>query len=97
VHWSAGLIGYFPTYQLGNLIAGQLWERVNADLPDLSERIAAGELQPLREWLLENVHRHGAKFTTGELLERVVGGPIAVAPFISYLKGKLSAVYGVEL
>jgi carboxypeptidase Taq len=97
VHWSAGLIGYFPTYQLGNLIAGQLWERVNADLPDLSERIAAGELQPLREWLLENVHRHGAKFTTGELLERVVGGPIAVAPFISYLKGKLSAVYGIEL
>jgi carboxypeptidase Taq len=97
VHWSAGLIGYFPTYQLGNLIAGQLWQRVNADLPDLSERIAAGELQPLREWLLENVHRHGAKFTTGELLERVVGGPIAVAPFISYLKRKLSAVYGVEL
>ena len=97
VHWSAGLIGYFPTYQLGNLIAGQLWQRVNADLPDLSERIAAGELQPLREWLLENVHRHGAKFTTGELLERVVEGPIAVAPFISYLKRKLSAVYGVEL
>ena len=26
VHWSAGLIGYFPTYALGNLIAGQLWE-----------------------------------------------------------------------
>ncbi|MBV9310958.1 MAG: carboxypeptidase M32 [Solirubrobacterales bacterium] len=25
VHWSAGLIGYFPTYALGNLIAGQLW------------------------------------------------------------------------
>ena len=24
VHWSAGLIGYFSTYALGNLIAGQL-------------------------------------------------------------------------
>ena len=90
VHWSAGLIGYFPTYALGNLIAGQLWERAHVDMPDLQEQIAAGELTPLREWLREHVHRHGAKFTTTELLQRVVGGPIAVGPFIGYLKAKLS-------
>jgi carboxypeptidase Taq len=97
VHWSAGLIGYFPTYALGNLIAGQLWQRANEDMPDLEDRLAAGELIGLREWLRENVHRHGAKFTSRELLERVVGSPIAVAPFVSYLKQKLSDVYGVEL
>ena len=44
VHWSAGLIGYFPTYALGNLIAGQLWERGPRDLPDLEDQLAAGEL-----------------------------------------------------
>jgi carboxypeptidase Taq len=97
VHWAAGLIGYFPTYALGNLIAGQLWERAHADLPDLEAQIAAGELSPLREWLREHVHRHGAKFPTRELLQRVVGGPIAVAPFVSYLKRKLGDVYGLEL
>ena len=97
VHWSAGLIGYFPTYALGNLIAGQLWERVHRDIPDLQERVAAAELAPLREWLREHVHRHGAKFTTQELLERVVGGPISVGPFLTYLKAKLSEVYRVEL
>jgi carboxypeptidase Taq len=97
VHWSAGSIGYFPTYALGNLIAGQLWERVHADVPDLQERIAAAELSPLREWLREHVHRHGAKFTTQELLERVVGKPIDVAPFVTYLKAKLSEVYGIAL
>lgn len=97
VHWSAGLIGYFPTYALGNLIAGQLWDAVHAELPDLDDRIAAGELSPLREWLRENVHRHGAKFSTPELLDRVCGGPIAVGPFVSYLKAKLSDVYGVAL
>jgi hypothetical protein len=32
-----------------------------------------------------------------ELLERVVGGPIAVGPFVSYIKRKLSDVYGLEL
>jgi carboxypeptidase Taq len=97
VHWSAGLIGYFPTYALGNMIAGQLWEKVRRDLPDLDACLAAGELTPLREWLRREVHTHGARFTTRELLERVVGGPIAVDPFVSYLKAKLGDVYGLDL
>ena len=39
VHWSTGMFGYFPTYTLGNLIAAQLWERINEDLPDLDEQL----------------------------------------------------------
>jgi carboxypeptidase Taq len=97
VHWSAGLIGYFPTYALGNLIAGQLWERANADITDLEDQLAAGDLRPLREWLTQHVHRHGSKFTTAELLAREVGGPMAVTPFTSYLKAKLGDVYGLDL
>jgi carboxypeptidase Taq len=95
VHWSAGMLGYFPTYALGNLVAGQLWERAHAEIEDLDERIAAGELGPLREWLRDRVHRHGAKFGAGELLERVTDAQISVGPFVAYLKGKLSDVYGI--
>ena len=97
VHWASGLIGYFPTYALGNLIAGQLFQRARLDLPDLDAQLGAGELHALREWLREHVHRHGAKFGTGELLQRVVGSPIAVGPFIDHLKRKLSQVYDLEL
>lgn len=97
VHWAGGTIGYFPTYALGNLIAGHLWERVHVDIPDLDERIAAGELMPLREWLREHIHRHGGKFTSAEVLERVVGEAISVRPFVSYLRAKLSDVYGLAL
>jgi carboxypeptidase Taq len=97
VHWAAGLIGYFPTYALGNLIAGQLWEKIQQDLPDLEAQLAAGELGELREWLREHVHRHGGKFTSRELLERVVGEPITVAPFVRHLKAKLHDVYGLPL
>jgi carboxypeptidase Taq len=97
VHWSAGLVGYFPTYALGNLIAGQLWDRAHRDIPDLEQLLGAGELAPLREWLREHIHRHGAKFTSRELMERVVGGPVAVGPFVSYLKAKLGDVYGIKL
>ena len=49
VHWSAGLIGYFPTYALGNMIAGQLWGQCTSEIPDLDDQLAAGELAPLRE------------------------------------------------
>ncbi|HET9719956.1 MAG TPA: carboxypeptidase M32 [Solirubrobacteraceae bacterium] len=97
VHWAGGLVGYFPTYALGNMIAGQLWQQVQLDVPDLQEQIAAGELGGLRAWLTEHVHRHGSKFTTSELLERAVGSGLRVEPFIDYLKDKLSDVYGISL
>jgi carboxypeptidase Taq len=97
VHWAAGLIGYFPTYALGNLVAGQLWARVHDQIPDLDAQIAAGELAELRGWLREHVHRHGSKFSMSELLERIVGGPIEVGPFVTYLKRKLSDAYATSL
>jgi carboxypeptidase Taq len=97
VHWASGLIGYFPTYALGNLIAGQMFQRAHADLPNLDAQLGAGDLHGLREWLREHVHRHGAKFSSSELLDRLVGGPIAVGPFVDYLKAKLSQVYDLEL
>jgi carboxypeptidase Taq len=97
VHWSGGMFGYFPTYALGNLIAAQLWQRAATDIGELDEQLERGELSRLREWLREHVHRFGAKFTATDLLERTVGGPIEVTPFIDYLTRKLSAVYGVEM
>ncbi len=97
VHWSAGLVGYFPGYAVGNLIAGQLWERVHAELPDIDVQIAAHQLQPLREWLRERVYQHGSRFTDRELLASVVGEPVTVRPFVAHLRGKLGEVYGLDL
>ena len=97
VHWAAGLIGYFPTYALGNLIAGQLWDRAHVEIADLEDQLAAGELAPLRDFLGRHVHRYGAKFTTGELLVRELGAPMSVTPFVDYLRNKLGDVYGIDL
>ena len=90
VHWGAGLFGYFPTYTLGNLMAAQLWSRLAADLPDVEERIAAGDFAPLREWLREQIHRHGRKFPPRELLRRVTGEDLRTEPFLDYLRTKLA-------
>jgi carboxypeptidase Taq len=96
VHWSGGSIGYFPTYALGNLISAQIWERVTADLPDLHDGFEQGEFGQLRDWLRENLHRHGRKYTPGETLERVCGtSAIDPAPYVRYLREKLSAIYGI--
>ena len=90
VHWSRGGFGYFPTYSLGNVISVQIWERLRDDLDDVDGQIARGEFAEIREWLRENVHRHGRKFTPVETLERAVGGPIDAEPYLAYLQGKLA-------
>lgn len=96
IHWSGGMFGYFPTYQLGNIIAAQIWEKVLADLPDLYAQFERGKFMPLREWLREKLHRHGRKFTPKETLQRVVGGSIDVAPYIRYLKAKFGEIYNLK-
>jgi carboxypeptidase Taq len=89
IHWGAGMIGYFPTYTLGNLMAAQLWRALTDDLPDIDGRLAAGEFGPLREWLREHVHRHGRKFESRELLRRATGEELSVEPWLAYLEAKL--------
>jgi carboxypeptidase Taq len=95
IHWSGGMIGYFPTYSLGSIIACQVWEKIMADLPDLYEQFGRGEFGALREWLRVHLHQHGRKFTPPETLRRVVGGPIDVKPFVKYLKGKFGDIYEI--
>ena len=75
VHWSAGLFGYFPTYQLGNVMSVQIWEAAQAALPGVEERFAEGEFGELGDWLRENLYALGRKLTPKETLERVVGWP----------------------
>ena len=89
IHWSAGLIGYFPTYAIGNLMAAQLWQRLAADVGDVDASIERGDFAPVREWLRENVHRHGRKLLPRELLRRVTGDDLRVEPFVAYLEAKL--------
>jgi carboxypeptidase Taq len=93
MHWSGGAIGYFPTYALGNVVSGQLWDRIQRELPDLEDRVRAGEFGEFREWLRENVHRHGRKFLPRELLERMVGGGLDPQPLLRYLRTKFGAIY----
>lgn len=93
IHWSFGAVGYFPTYFLGNLYAAQFYRAAARALPDLEGQIAGGELLPLREWLRENIHRHGSTYTAHELCLRVTGEPLDARVFLDYLETKMRAVH----
>jgi carboxypeptidase Taq len=95
VHWSFGLIGYFPTYTLGNLYAAQFWETINEQIPDLSKQISKGKFLELKTWLNENIHRHGRRYLAADLCKRVTGKELSADPLMRHLTEKAEAVYGI--
>ena len=95
IHWSDGLIGYFPTYSLGNLLAAQLWNQVRSELPQLEQEIERGECGALLAWLREKIHRKGSSVWPGEVVQQVCGQPMQVQPFLDYLWGKYTDLYSL--
>ena len=91
-----GLFGYFVTYLLGNLYAAQWVWAMDRRLGGFDEQVARGELAPLREWLRENVHRHGRRKTAEDLVVDATGQPLDPQFFRGYLKRKYGALYEVR-
>ena len=95
-HWSQGLMGYFPTYLLGNLYAAQIFHQAKKVFPDLDKDIGGGNLTPLREWLGEEIHRHGKTISAKKLIERISGEALKSNYFLDYLEQKFGQLYGLN-
>jgi len=93
VHWSAGLIGYFPTYALGNLYAAPIMNQSRLEIPQLAEHIKSGNLRSLREWLREKIHNKGQRRYAEELIQDLTGSPLSAKPFLEYLGKKYQEIY----
>jgi carboxypeptidase Taq len=91
VHWAGGAFGYFPTYSLGNVIAGQLWEAAGRDLGDLPAQISDGDLASLGGWLRDRVHRHGRRLSPAEILDRAGCGELSVEPLLEHLRERVAS------
>ena len=88
IHWAVGHFGYFPSYALGAVIAGQLNEAMRAALPKLDEEIAAGQFGGVMDWLRDNVHGIGARLPVQELIKQATGKPLTAAAYLRYLEAK---------
>jgi carboxypeptidase Taq len=88
IHWAVGHFGYFPSYALGAVIAGQLLEALRAERPSLDAEIAAGQFGGVMDWLRDNVHGVGARLPVQELMQQATGKPLTAAAYLRYLESK---------
>jgi carboxypeptidase Taq len=88
IHWAVGHFGYFPSYALGAVIAGQLNEALRNERPSLDAEIAAGQFGGVRDWLRDNVHGVGARLPVQELMQQATGKPLTASAYLRYLEMK---------
>lgn len=96
IHWSAGLIGYFPTYALGNMYAAQFYDAAERDLGNLSEMFARGEFHPLLDWLRKNIHSRGKQLRANDLVQKITGQSLSHQPLMRHLRGKFAPLFDLR-
>jgi carboxypeptidase Taq len=63
--------------------------------PEILQEMEAGEFGILHNWLKDEIYQHGCKYTASELIERAIGAPLNIEPYIRYLKSKYGELYGL--
>ncbi len=96
IHWYSGFIGgAFQGYTLGNIMSAQFFDQALTSHPEIKREMAKGEFKTLQNWLKENIHHHGKKYTASELIKRVTGQDLDISPYIQYLKNKYGILYPI--
>lgn len=89
IHWSIGMIGYFPTYSLGNILASQILEAFRRKFgEDVSSYIEKKEFDVIREFLREHIHRYGGMYKPMELIKLATGEGLNTRYYIDHLREK---------
>ncbi|MGL4969872.1 MAG: carboxypeptidase M32, partial [Fusobacteriaceae bacterium] len=94
VHWSCGLIGYFPSYALGNAYSLQILHAMKKEL-DIDNLLKKGDLEKIKEWLQKKIHIHGKCKTPEEIMLEVTGESLNPKYYTDYLKEKYTRIYNI--
>lgn len=92
IHWHAGMVGYFPAYAIGAVIAAQFTQKLKQDMPDLDARVRGGDFFAYSAWMREHVQSQACLYRPDELIARVTGAPLSATA----LKEHLAQRYLVE-
>jgi carboxypeptidase Taq len=95
IHWSAGLVGYFPTYTIGAMFASQLTAAMRKEQPDFDQAVARGDFSNIHAWLRTNIHAPGRRYETKELIHRATGKDPSPEDYLKYLTTKFSELYEI--
>ena len=86
IHWAGGSIGYFPNYAMGSMLAAQLFERANADDPDILPALGRGDFQPYFAWAKPHVHQRASLIDFATLVTDATGGSLSTDAFKRHVK-----------
>ncbi len=95
VHWSVGLFGYFPTYSLGNVYAGCLFDALRGAVPDLDCQLAVGDTSVATGWLKDNLQTFGGLRAPYDTICHASGLEPSPEPLLAYLEAKFGGLYGL--
>jgi len=90
VHWSAGLVGSFCTYTVGNIMAAQLFDTARRQ-PEVSAALERGDVGPLSCWLRDKVWRHGRRYRRNEILTMATGRALDPVPYLNHLGARYAS------
>ncbi|MFW5982259.1 MAG: carboxypeptidase M32 [Halanaerobiaceae bacterium] len=93
VHWSAGLLGYFPSYSLGYIYGAQIYNTARKEIDNFDTLLEEGNLIPIKEWLAEKIHQHGKLLQPIDLIMKVTGEKSNPEYLINYLEEKYTKIY----
>lgn len=93
-HWSGGLIGYFPSYALGNAYGAQFLAKMKEEL-DVDSCIKSGDFSAINNWNREHIWKHGSLYSPSDILERVLEAPFNADYYIDYLNNKYNEIYSL--
>ncbi len=96
VHWSSGLLGYFPSYTIGNLYAASLGATLESAIPDLWDKVSRGEFAPILAWLRTQIHERGHIEDAPRIFRDAVGDRDPVEDLMAHLWGRQGVLYGVK-
>lgn len=93
-HWANGYYGYFPSYALGNIYGGQIVATMDKNIPNWKKQLENGSFKETKQWLVKNIHSQGNLYDPLDLIKKITEKELAVEPYLDYLNGKCSKLYG---
>jgi carboxypeptidase Taq len=88
IHWTDGMIGYFPSYTLGAMYAAQYFATMRKSRPKLDADIAAGQFQFIFDWLKTNIWSMGSQLETDALVTKATGEALNPKHFKAHLEAR---------
>jgi carboxypeptidase Taq len=94
IHWSDGLVGYFPTYAIGNLISAQFYYKMQEETGNFT-KLTATELDAIQDWFDRNLYAKGRIYDSFDTVKLICGEELKSEYFMKYLNDKFSDIYRI--